>query len=46
MSYKYWDYYMSLENDLIATRRFVEFSDKNMSTNSIEFARIILASCA
>src|SRR5690554_5005922 len=46
MSYQYWDYYISLEDDLIATKRYVDFCDNNMSTYSIEFARIILSTCA
>ncbi len=46
MSYKYWDYYLVLERDLMETFRYVDFSEANMKTNSIEFASIILATCA
>ncbi len=47
MGYLYWDYYLSLENDLLKTKRFVDFSqESNLKVNSIEFARIILSSCA
>ncbi|SMP61539.1 hypothetical protein SAMN06298221_1138 [Sphaerochaeta associata] len=46
MGYKYWDYYLVLENDLIDTSRYVEFNKTNMNTYSIEFARIILTACA
>jgi hypothetical protein len=46
MSYKYWDYYQSLEKDFLATKRYVDFNDRNLSIYSIEYARIILTACA
>jgi hypothetical protein len=39
----YWQYFIALESDLAETSRFVEIADDNMSTYSIEFARIILS---
>lgn len=42
----YWEYFLALENDLVKTSRFVEFSAANFETYSIEFSRIILASAS
>ena len=39
----YWDYYRSIEEDLITTTRFVEFCKENYPSYSIEFGRIIMA---
>jgi len=39
----YWDYYRAIEDDLIATSRYVEFEPSNFSCYSIEFARLLLA---
>jgi hypothetical protein len=41
--YKYWDYYLTIERDIIETTRFVEFVPTNYSCYSIEFARIIMS---
>lgn len=46
MSYRYWDYYQSIEEDLLTTKRYVDFNSMNFSVYSIEFARIVLSSCA
>ena len=46
MTLPYWDYFLSIESDLIASSRYVEFSKENFSTFSIEFARIIMAACS
>jgi hypothetical protein len=43
MSYVHWQYFLAIESDLEATSRFVEFSQKNYATYSIEFARILLS---
>lgn len=36
----HWDYYLSLENDLLNCRRYVEFHDSNTKTYSTEFLQI------
>jgi hypothetical protein len=38
---KYWDYYRSIEDDLIQASRYVEFCKQNYKCYSIHFARII-----
>jgi hypothetical protein len=40
---EHWLYYVSIEQDLLATSRYVEFSEVNRNVYSIEFARILLA---
>ena len=42
----YWEYFLAIEDDLVKTSRFVEFSTDNFKTYSIEFAKIILASAS
>ncbi len=39
----YWQYFVALESDLAKASRFVEISDDNMETYSVEFARLILS---
>lgn len=39
----YWQYFVSLEADLERTTRFVEPTEENFGTFSVEFARILLA---
>lgn len=46
MSLPHWEYFLAIESDLDACTRYVDFSEKNYTTFSIEFARIILASCS
>jgi len=46
MSPKFWEYYLSIEADLAACSRFVEFTEANYATYSTEFARIIVAAAA
>ena len=41
-----WEYFLALENDLVKCSRFVEFSQQNFKTYSIEFVRILLASAS
>jgi len=43
MNHPYWNYFLSIDSDLAQCERFVEFSDANFHTYSIEFARIIMA---
>ena len=46
MQLQFWDYFLSIESDLIKCSRFVEFSSDNYLTHSVEFARIIMAASA
>jgi hypothetical protein len=43
MNIPYWEYFLSIEADLVACARYVEFVEENYETYSIEFARIIMA---
>lgn len=43
---EYWDYYIVLENDLLACRRYVEFSASNFHTHSQEFMHLLFATCS
>ncbi len=38
-----WEYFLALEADLERCTRFVEFDQRNLSTFSIEFAKLLLA---
>jgi hypothetical protein len=42
----YWDYYRTIEDDLITASRYVEFAPTNLSCYSIEFARLLLVTCS
>ncbi|MCP9290726.1 hypothetical protein [Gracilimonas sediminicola] len=42
----YWEYFLAIEDDLVKTSRFVDFSTDNYPTYSIEFAKIILSSAS
>ncbi|WP_315053565.1 hypothetical protein [Chryseobacterium indoltheticum] len=42
---RFWNYYLSLEEDFIKISRYVDFDIKNSKTFSIEFARIIMTCC-
>lgn len=46
MPHESWYYFLSLEADLYATARYVEPSEANDSTFSIEFARILTSASA
>ena len=46
MSFKYWEYFLSLENDLERCAKFVEFSTDNYESYSNEFAKLIMAASA
>ena len=39
----YWNYYIELEDQLLATKRFVDFSDANFKTFSIEYLKLLQA---
>ena len=42
----YWQYFLTIEDDLIKLSRFIEFDSENYSTYSIELVRILLVSCS
>jgi hypothetical protein len=42
----YWDYYLELEAQLIETKRYVEFSDDNKETYSLEYLKLFQAVCS
>jgi hypothetical protein len=42
----HWNYFLALEADLARLARFVEFSENNFSTYSIEIAHLLLASAS
>lgn len=39
----HWNYFLALEHDLELASRYVEFSNDNMQTYSVEFAHLLLA---
>ena len=45
-SYHYWQHFLALEADFAATVRYVDFSQQNFSTFSIEYAKLLLAICS
>lgn len=42
----HWQYFLALEQDLKALSRYVDFSQGNMATYSLEMARILLAAAS
>ncbi len=42
----FWNYYLAIEDDLRNLTRFIDFSNKNLSTYSIELARLLLAAAS
>ena len=46
MSHLYWQFFIALESDLHATTRYVEYSEDNFETYSVDFAQIILGACS
>jgi len=46
ISMRYWDYFCALESDLKKISRYIDFSDDNLNTHSIELTRLILSSCS
>lgn len=42
----YWEYYLDLEEQLLATRRFVAFDEKNEKTFSMEYLKLYQAVCS
>jgi hypothetical protein len=43
MNSNYWQYFLAIEADLDATVRYVEPSQQNFETHSVEFAKILLS---
>lgn len=41
----HWNYFLAIENDFENISRYIEFTEQNNNTFSIELARIILSSC-
>ena len=46
MSLPHWEYFLSIEKDLVECTNYVEFTSLNYNTYSIEFAKIIMTSGA
>lgn len=42
----YWNYYIDLEDQLISTKRFVDFDKSNNKTFSIEYLKLLQAVCS
>lgn len=42
----HWNYFIALEDDLSEVSRYIEFSEKNFHTYSIELAHLLLASAS
>lgn len=42
----YWSYYLELEEQLIQTKRFVDFDISNYKTFSIEYLKLLQAACS
>ncbi|PIA82370.1 hypothetical protein BFR04_11495 [Gaetbulibacter sp. 4G1] len=46
ISMRYWEYFCALESDLKKVSRYIDFSNDNLDTHSIELTRFILSSCS
>jgi len=46
MSLPHWEYFLSIEKDLLKCTNYVDFTEDNYNTYSIEFAKIIMTSGA
>ena len=42
----YWNYYRELEDEFLQTRRYVDFSEKNFTTFSVEYLKLYQAVCS
>ena len=42
----YWNYYLELEEQIILTKRYVEFDESNFKTFSIEYLKLFQAVCS
>ena len=46
LSLSNWDYYLVLERELVDSFNYVELSNDNFSTYSVEFAKMLLSICS
>lgn len=46
MQLPYWEFFLSIEDELVQTARFVEFNEDHLNVYSIAFSRILMASAA
>lgn len=46
MMSQHWNFYLAIEGDLEKVTRYIEFSEENMDTYSIELSHILLSSCS
>lgn len=44
MNQSHWNYFLSIESDLVNLTRYIEFTPDNMNVFSVELARILMAS--
>lgn len=44
--HEYWSYYRELEQDFLATRKYVSFDPTNYSTYSLEYLKLFQATCS
>lgn len=42
----YWNYYLELERQLDSTKRYIEFDKHNFNTYSIEYLKLLQATCS
>lgn len=42
----YWDYYLELEDQLLSTKKYVDFDKSNFKTFSIEYLKLLQAACS
>lgn len=42
----YWNYYIELEDQLLQTKKYVEFNKSNYKTFSIEYLKLLQATCS
>ncbi len=43
---KYWNYFLALEMDLVNLSRYIEFTEDNFDTYSVEIAKLILSAAS
>lgn len=42
----YWNYYIELEDQLLATKKYVDFDESNYKTFSVEYLKLLQATCS
>ena len=42
----YWEYYRELEDEFLLTRRYVDFTENNFATYSVEYLKLYQAVCS